>query len=769
MHSVPQVSVPLCSASGQAVATLHIAVLPRRGNVPVATLWSAESDGNSDGHHADAELLEGMEYRYAWEGVPPSADTLIMDPEEIFQPDGLDGRTGRLRPGLATGTIRVAVRIGESSLGQLQLEVRSRKLSYRSEYRWMLRDIAERMTELVMERFAVSDARFELDDTRDAATLYQRFAFLKALFESENFQGALREIIRRPHTAWETVSETVRPRAGMRASSHVLRQLTKAGARSVWTGGPLTSVPAYLERQQTEATHDTTPNRFVRFALEQWNQMFGSIDRGLAKAKTSAAARGRREIAAVMSQLEEILHQDLFAQVSRLDRFPADDQVLQKREGYRDIFKAYVETEFASRLSWLSAPDDYGAGQRDVATLYEYWAFIQLSQLVADLIGQQFDMSPLVRSGPNGLTVGLRTGIETVLSGVVDRLDRRLHVELCFNRTYSGNAARIGSWTRPMRPDYSLLIRPADSESSSFEPIALHFDAKYRVDFVSEIFGADEDEGSNAPDTPTNLERGGALRADLLKMHAYRDAIHRTAGAYVLYPGGDSEAERGQYREYHELLPGLGAFVLRPTEFGNASGAPALRRFIDDVLDHVATRLTKHERSRYWLEAAYGFSPRPEVVQSRLLPPPETDVLIGFVKGQEHWDWIREHGAYNVRAEGRPGGVNAGAALLQCQLLFLYCPASQEVALARIVSDAELVSKIGMEATGYPEARGSYWCVQLQWLKGVDWILGVSADSIEAHVRHLGLTYGEPARVRWSELQSILDGGSPGIERSYFP
>lgn len=769
MRSVSNVSVPLCSASGQVAATLHIAVLPRRGNTPVATLWSTKNDALSDGSTSMTELLEGMEYRYAWEGVPSDVGNLIADPEEIFQPDDLDGRTGRLRPGLATGTIRVAARVGENTLGQLELDVRSRKLSYRSEYRWMLRDIAERMTELVMERFAVSGTRFELDDVRDAVTLYQRFAFLRALFESENFQGALREIIRRPHTTWETTSEMVRPGAGMRASSHVLHQLSKGGARSAWPGGPVPSVPAHLERQQTEATHDTTPNRFVKFALEQWSQILGDIDQGLAKANTPAPTRGRREIAAVMSQLEEALHQDLFAKVSRLERFPADDQVLQKREGYRDIFKAYVETEFASRLSWQPAPDDYDAGQRDVASLYEYWAFIQLSQVVADLIGQQFDLSPLVQSGPTGLTIGLRTGVETVLSGVVERFDRRLHVELCFNRTYGSDAARIGSWTRPMRPDYSLLISPADGESAGFEPIAVHFDAKYRVDFVKEIFGADENGDFSVPQEPLGLERGGALRADLLKMHAYRDAIHRTAGAYVLYPGGDSEADRGRYREYHELLPGLGAFVLRPTDSGSASGAPVLKRFIDDVLSHVATRLTKHERSRYWLEDAYGPSPRRGVIPPSTFPPQDTSVLLGFVKSQEHWNWIRKHKAYNVRTEGRRGGVNAGATLLQCQLLLLYSPIPHEVALARIISDAELVSTIGMAATGYPEPRETYWCVQLQWLQHTEWMQGVSSNSIDAHIQRVGLAYGEPARVLWSELQSILVGDPSDNERSYLP
>ncbi|MFP3559727.1 DUF2357 domain-containing protein, partial [Paraburkholderia sp. SIMBA_049] len=111
------------------------------------------------------------------------------------------------------------LRTDARTLGQMELEVRSRKLSYLSEYRWMLRDIAERMTELVMDRFAVSDASFELDETRDAVTLYQRFTFLRALFESENFQGALREIVRRPHTAWETTSDMVRAGAGIRADS----------------------------------------------------------------------------------------------------------------------------------------------------------------------------------------------------------------------------------------------------------------------------------------------------------------------------------------------------------------------------------------------------------------------------------------------------------------------------------------------------------------------------------------------------------------------
>ena len=75
------------------------------------------------------------------------------------------------------------------------------------------------------------------------------------------------------------------------------------------------------------------------------------------------------------------------------------------------------------------------------------------------------------------------------------------------------------------------------------------------------------------------------VSADLLKMHAYRDAIRRTSGAYVLYPGGDEAPTR--HAQYHEVLPGLGAFVLRPGESmakPAADSALGLRRFIEDAL-----------------------------------------------------------------------------------------------------------------------------------------------------------------------------------------
>lgn len=756
----------LRDSDGRDVGTLRITVLPKKGELARDALWEPELVVESDQPDACIQVLEGHEYHYEWIGLPEGLASVASDPEEIFQPDTIEGLAGRLRPALSTGFVQVSLRSGTSVLGRLELEVRSRKLNYASEYRWMLRDIAEHMTELVMDRFAASGTRFELDESRDAVTLYQRFAFLQALLESESFELAIGEILRRPHTAWETNVEPVRPGSGLRADSHTVRQLAKAGLRVAWPGGPINSVPFQLERRRTEATHDTTPNRFVKFALERWRQVVSDIERCLAAtASTPATGRGLREIAGVLARLDNLLSHDLFRELDSLSRFPADDQSLQRRDGYRDVFRAYVEFELAARISWQHPAEGYEAGQRDIATLYEYWAFIQIASGVAKLLGQSFDMTPLLQVRHDGLNVSLRSGVETVLSGTVERLGRRLTVELWFNRTYGNSKAVVGSWTRPMRPDYSLLIRSLDDEPAGFEPVIIHFDAKYRVNFVSELFGpTPEGDGDDSPVEMPNLgeRRGGVLRDDLLKMHAYRDAIRRTAGAYVLYPGGDEELDRRPYTEFHELLPGLGAFVLRPTATGGASGELPLRRFIDDVIDHVATRLTHHERGRFWAEEVYG---GPLSLASNVLngakPPEETRVVLGFVKSRAHWSWIERQKLYNVRTEARAGGVRADSPLWQSQLLLLYCPESDQIALARIISEPLRISLGAMKSMAYPEPQSDYWCVQLGRLRRHDSLTGLRAAQVDEYLRNMGCLKGEPVVLSISELESIGLLGAP--------
>src|SRR5262249_255123 len=162
-----------------------------------------------------------------------------------------------------------------------------------------------------------------------------------------------------------------------------------------------------------------------------------------------AIERGRREISGRLEQLDDLLTHELFKDLGPLTRFPADNQVLQRREGYRDIFRAYLEFEVAAALSWNHSDDRFFAGQRVVATLYEYWAFVQLATLVAELAGESFDIASLVEAGRDGLNVALKCGKEKVLCGTIERRGRILNLELWYNKTFI-QGHPLGSWTRPM-------------------------------------------------------------------------------------------------------------------------------------------------------------------------------------------------------------------------------------------------------------------------------------------------------------------------------
>jgi uncharacterized protein len=752
-----QESVTVLPSTGETGPVLRVYRLPRRKVVHTRELWAASSLVRSEVGVPVFEVVEGSEYRFEWSSLP-SDHPGTTEPQELFEVDDESGRTGRLRPRLSTGTVDASLLVAGEPVATFSFEVRSRKLDYKSEYRWMLRDVAEHMTELVMHRFAASRMTFEVDERRDAATLYEQFEFLRAALQGDRLRQAFARIALTPHVSWEVTSELVPASRGLRATAASLKHLGRGGGLRIPVShmGGLSSVPELVASTRTEQTLDTIPNRFVLYALEHWEGLLWRLADALARKDDNVVVlRARREVRDVAEHLGELLHAPLFRGVGRLNQFPSGNQVLQKREGYRDFYRIFIEVELAAMLTWHKQDTPYRAGQRDVAELYEFWTFLQIGRIVGDLIGKPFLLAPLLKAS-DGLTINLQSGQESVLSGELLRAGRHLYVALHFNRTFDASSPGRRSWTRPMRPDITLSIALSDGLGSDPEPTYVHFDAKYRVQTVGEIFGASTDIVEASPEVNVDPRATTARRDDLLKMHAYRDAIRRTAGAYVLYPGAGGESE--EFREYHELLPGLGAFVLRPAQDGVAAGAQAVRTFVESVLDQAARRFTQHERSTHWLGEVYG----PERVQAMYVEPPaQASVLLGFVKSEEHWAWIRRTRTYNVRTLPRSGGVPRDSALLQAQLLLLYCPQNGRTDLFRIIGDAELVSAEAMAQTAYPQAQGDYWCVQVSALGRSDWIEGITADALDELVAVKAGARGVPTLTDWRTVRSMKTSGNP--------
>jgi hypothetical protein len=232
-----------------------------------------------------------------------------------------------------------------------------------------------------------------------------------------------------------------------------------------------------------------------------------------------------------------------------------------------------------------------------------------------------------------------------------------LRIHFCFDRTYSPakHVLAGGAYSKSFRPDFSMVIFPAEfaagctweaaeKEAERSGRIAyLHFDAKYRVDGISELFPADNNELLDEEETgkATNTYR----RADLYKMHTYNDAIRRTVGSFVLYPGTGETEET--YSKYHELLPGLGAFAVSPSAVTGAG--KLLSAFMLEVLQCQRDRFSQLARIGYWTHDTIREAPAEYHVTGGaplVRPPKDMTVVLGFVRAGEDPDEYRSRAVF---------------------------------------------------------------------------------------------------------------------------
>lgn len=749
--------VPVYDAAGVGIASLLVSLRPlpkgqQRGR-PHPLRVRNKSTPRATRH----VLLEDAEYRYEWKGLGHEVRT---SHGEIFKPDNDTGVQGSLRPQRNTGTVAVHALVGGERVGTATFEVRSRKLRYKKEYRWMLGDLTRSFTDLVMREFAAGQHDFK-PSTDDARSLYQRFSFLQAVLEDDDFDEALHRVKTEPHITWRTYTESRSPASGVRPTAAVLRQLAQGGERVPWAHGAalgLDSLPRHIDVGRTDATTDNVPNRFVRFALESFRTTVAELAEQLeGGTDTAARVRGRAEAERLITRLQQHLDSPLLRSVSPLRRFPAGDQVLQKKAGYRDVLRTYLLADVASKLTWKGGEDVYGAGKRDVAALYEYWAFLRLAQIVGSLCDLDIRLPELVEAKGDGLAIKLRSGKHQSIRATYRRADVPLELTLHFNRRFGTGETGNTSWSRPMQPDCSLEIKgPARRYDVDLGSTWLHFDAKYRIDRLSELFGK-----KNAKGEALKGKGGEVKRADLLKMHAYRDAIRRSVGAYVLYPGKGSP---DQLPIHHEILPGLGAFPLRPKRAGKASGTGVLIRFLETVFRHLASAHTQRERARYWTARAVEHEPMDPSLPgtSPLLerPPADTTVGLGFVKSPTHQAWIEAHSLYCVRADAsREGAVPLRSEFLRADFLVLYDAAGAR-SLWPVGERVEVLTAEELRARDYPEPGGTkYLALELgpefEWEES-----GLGEGDVAAFAAGLTDAYRAPVSLGWTELQLGLSGVS---------
>lgn len=660
-------------------------------------LLEEEAKQNGESQH---QILEGNCYDYT---ISDKDFRLNCSYEGIVTKRTSELSSGRIVPNIYVGTLSLLItdNIQPNKDFKITLEVLATKFdtkldkSYRENYRFMLKDITDKCTELLMQINSPVEQNFETDFSRDNETIYQRFSFINAIIQNKDFEEAIQKIMANPKTNWNVEQEVTDVRKIKRFTNAATKQLLSGSNRiPLETTHPLHalgihSVPLKINSFRKIEHIDTPENRFIKHALEVFLRFSEDCQQYF---KTKNYTRPAIEATNLVTKLDNYLSMSFFQDISRPTSLKLNSPVLQRKSGYREILSAWLQYDLAAKLVWKGGDDVYNAGKRDIATLYEYWLFFTLH----DLFKEKFKLNNveheekaydhLLEPTKDGLNIMVKQGRHTALYGDFDAGSRKLKVKFSYNRSFKGGTPYVndkgeissGSYTTTLRPDYTLSVWPAllrEKDAESDELIVhIHFDAKYKViqfDYNTKI------DSDILEEEEKNERKGNFKNADLLKMHAYKDAIRRTGGAYVLYPG----TEKKEIRGFHEIMPGLGAFAINPTEFNN--GINELSNFIDLVINHLVDRASQRESISNKAHLIYKepkednnylHEPLPEYLNGKKLIPDENFVLIGYYKTQEHLDWILEKSCYNFRTGTDKGSLRLGQKEMGASFLVLHGP-----------------------------------------------------------------------------------------------
>lgn len=640
---------------------------------------------------AKIQLIEGYTYEYQF------SDEVTYFKENnkrnaIITHSKFGKHKGQINPNVHVGTHTLEI-INSTTL--LPIEVRSIKSNYRSEYRYMLECIAEKCTDLIMKIDSPINQHFETDFDKSPETLYQRFSFVKSLINSNEFEEAIQKIVSNPTTKWQEEHEVKDIRRIQKLNQKNSKQLINKSNRIKINNAHffnksigLTSIPAQIDSTKKTESKDTAENRFIKHALEEFLNFCENCELKFEKYSTAKFESGL-----LATKISIFLNQSFFKQISRPTFLKLNSPVLQRKSGYREVLHAWLKFDLAAKLIWPGGDNVYNAGKKDIASLYEYWIFFTLLDLLKEIFKiEPKSIAELIHYEKGQLSLNLKQGTAIAMKGVFNSPSRNLNIQFSYNRSFGGGKTypNAGSYTTTLRPDYTLSIWPEeiiDAEEAEIKELIthIHFDAKYKVNNFYELITKSKDKELSEEENIELIKEeteevinGTFKNHDLLKMHAYKDAIRRTAGAYVLYPG---EGKNDPFRGFHELIPGLGAFVIKPNK--EDKDKENLKKFIEKVIENLVDRASQREYTAIKVHHIHKDKkddtnvlnePMPEYLdylRNEKLIPHETFVLVGYCKDNSNIKWYEHEGKYNFRMDDNNGSLSLENSVVNAKYLLM--------------------------------------------------------------------------------------------------
>ncbi|TYS89957.1 restriction endonuclease-like protein [Rossellomorea aquimaris] len=436
------------------------------------------------------------------------------------------------------GYTSFSIKHHEKTLLEVKLEIFPTKLSYKDDYRKLLEEVNDEVYNLAFH-FIKKTFLGASNHLSENPSLTEFYRLIEFYFQS--FIKSIQRIEEQPHHQLLTEHQMVRGERIKRLDSRGRKHLRsnpqlfmEADNGLVLHDKPVFPVKGLNARKTI--TYDTLENRFVKWMMERLTHKVADL---AAKISSQSGRYERKvdeelllKVKGMQGTLKAYLNKPFWKGISRVDR-TVTSMVIQKKIGYRDAYKIYLVVTRGLMLKG----ELFKMSVKDVATLYEYWTYLKMGQILRTKYVPEYQDVVAIRHG----------------ALFVD-LDQTSNAKQVFTHPQTGERIVLSFQKREgkvptvtQKPDIMLEVE----KKYSHNHYHYVFDAKYRIDFG---FGADQ------------AEKVGPLEEDINTMHRYRDALVKkhherdsyerySFGAYVLFPWNEEQAylEHPFYKSIDEV------------------------------------------------------------------------------------------------------------------------------------------------------------------------------------------------------------------------
>ena len=483
------------------------------------------------------------------------------------------------------GTLNFRSYVGKSFLDirkngvnsiKIPIEVRSKKIDYFNQYSAMVADLSQHSLSLIFEVNSPLYQEFELD-YRQKETYYEDFMFLEYLFRDQNLPSIFEYLSKNLHSQLKNHTETVPISFASNVNQNTLKniiskpnKLSKSDADFEIVRKLKGNIPLEIEQTKQEDVIDIPENRFFKYFLELIRDL---VEKLLENSKEGYI---NDKLLSFRDEVEYYLSNKFFNHISAIEYVPFNSQILQKKEGYREIFQYFLMLEFSFRLSWDEMNSQFKGFEKKLSELYEYWCYFKMLKVLNDLSVKKISFEDVFKINKDNWSISIKRGLRSRKKFYLNLFDQDIEIELFYNLKFS-DGSKYRSYSLPFKPDYTLRVKIDD------EVNYIHFDAKYRSELeignFYNTFGEDNYSDKEIDERDALEEKEYVFKdGDIYKMHTYKDSILLTEGSYVLYPGNRTK----QFFETNTIIPSVGAFSLTPGNEGFEEDE--LEKFIKNVI-----------------------------------------------------------------------------------------------------------------------------------------------------------------------------------------